>query len=201
MTERGRKRSFDKTEALEKAMRLFWNNGYVGTSLSDLTNALDINKPSLYAAFGNKEQLFGAAFNHYMEHYGSPLMQHLREPANQALSKRLENYFLALIQNNFNEALPKGCFIVNSCCESGGTNIVKKAPTSIQDLGADGEKALQNIFLLEEKNNQLPNHINSKEMTAFVLSLMYGLSVMARRGKSHQELHSIVKTTMKTLFI
>jgi AcrR family transcriptional regulator len=61
----GRRRSFDEAQALETAMRVFWRRGYQGTSLSDLTAALGINKPSLYAAFGNKEQLFARALAHY----------------------------------------------------------------------------------------------------------------------------------------
>lgn len=200
MTSVGRKRSFDKDEALDKAMRVFWDNGFAGTSLSDLTDALGINKPSLYAAFGNKEQLFDAALNHYIDHYGSPLMQHLKEELKQPLSQRLENYLLAVIEKNFNDGLPKGCFVVNSCCDSGGTNTVDNARSTRQDLGAGAEKALENIFLLEEQNGQLPKGINAAEMTAYVLSLMYGLSIMARRGKSRQALHAIAKTAIKTLF-
>lgn len=200
MTGAGRKRSFDKDEALDKAMRVFWNNGYAGTSLTDLTDALGINKPSLYAAFGNKEQLFNAALNHYIEHYGSPLMQYLKEDAKQPLSQRLENYFLAAIEKNFNNELPKGCFIVNSCCESGGTNMLENASSPTQDVGACSEKALENIFLLEDQNGQLPKNLKATEMTAYVLTVMYGLSIMGRRGKSRQELHSIIKTAIKTLF-
>lgn len=200
MTSVGRKRSFDKDEALDKAMRVFWDNGFAGTSLSDLTDALGINKPSLYAAFGNKEQLFDAALNHYIDHYGSPLMQHLKEELKKPLSERLENYFSAVIEKNFNDGLPKGCFVVNSCCDAGGTNKVDNASSTRQDLGAGAEKALENIFLLEEQNGQLPKGINAAEMTAYVLSLMYGLSIMARRGKSRQALHAIAKTAIKTLF-
>lgn len=200
MTSVGRKRSFDIDEALDKAMRVFWNNGYAGTSLSDLTDALGINKPSLYAAFGNKEQLFNAALNHYINHYGSPLMQHLKEDTKQPLALRLENYFLAAIEKNFIGELPKGCFIVNSCCESGGTGMADNASSPAQDLGADAEKALENIFLLEDQNGQLPKKLNAAEMTAYVLTVLYGLSIMGKRGKSRQELHSIIKTTIKTLF-
>ncbi len=77
----GRKRTFDEEQALEAAMRVFWQKGYVGTSLSDLTAALGINKPSLYAAFGNKEQLFASALARYGSRYGLPHAEHLLEPS------------------------------------------------------------------------------------------------------------------------
>ena len=65
----GRHRSFDKNNTLEKAMRVFWQNGYPGTSLTDLTTAMGINKSSLYAAFGNKEKLFNQAIEFYLNKY------------------------------------------------------------------------------------------------------------------------------------
>ena len=74
----GRQREFDKQVALDAAMNVFWLNGYTGTSLSDLTDAMGINKPSLYAAFGNKEALFVRALNHYIDKHGSPHLEALR---------------------------------------------------------------------------------------------------------------------------
>src|SRR5258707_2768607 len=67
LTQRGRPRAFDPDAALERAMHVFWAKGYEGASLSDLTRAMRINRPSLYAAFGNKEQLFGKVLDRYMD--------------------------------------------------------------------------------------------------------------------------------------
>lgn len=90
ITKAGRKRSFDKQQALDKAMRLFWANGFSGTSISALAAILGINKPSLYAAFGNKEQLFKASLDHYAECYGEPSVLKLHEPDTDSLEERLE---------------------------------------------------------------------------------------------------------------
>jgi len=65
MTARGRPRNFDKDAALERAMELFWIKGYEGASMTDLTSAMGIASPSLYAAFGSKEELFRRAVQHY----------------------------------------------------------------------------------------------------------------------------------------
>lgn len=199
MTTVGRKRNFDKGEALDKAMRLFWDNGYEGTSLSNLTSALGINKPSLYAAFGNKEQLFSEAISHYIDHYGAPLMQHLKEPAELPLAQRLENYLFAVIEFNCTEGSPKGCFLVNSCCVSGATSSSDQNEPAKQDYGLAAEEALGSIFLAAQQNGQLPKKQNAKEIAAYVLSLMYGLSVMARRGKTREELHAIARTALNTM--
>ncbi len=199
MTSVGRKRNFDEDEALDKVMRVFWDSGYEGTSISDLTSTLGINKPSLYAAFGNKEQLFSSAIKHYINRYGSPLMKHLQEPTDLPLAQRLKNYLFAVIALNCTDSTPKGCFLVNSCCESNGKGNFANDAATQHDYGLVAEKALGSIFLAAQQNNQLPKTLPAKEMTAYIQSLTYGLSVMARRGKSREELHAIANTALKTL--
>src|SRR5262245_63600804 len=76
----GRPRAFDRDQALERALDVFWRKGYEGASLSDLTEAMGINPPSLYAAFGNKEELFGEALNRYMERHAEVLREVLARP-------------------------------------------------------------------------------------------------------------------------
>jgi AcrR family transcriptional regulator len=65
----GRPREFDTTAALDAAMRVFWEKGYEGATLTDLTNAMRINRSSMWAAFGNKEELFKQAFGRYIDTY------------------------------------------------------------------------------------------------------------------------------------
>lgn len=199
MTTVGRKRSFDKEEVLDKAMRVFWDNGFAGTSMSDLTEAIGINKPSLYATFGNKEQLFNAVMAHYINIYGAPSMKHLTEPADLPLLKRLENYMFAIVATITAEASPKGCFVVKSCCESGGLSLPEDTTASLVAISEDMEQILEEFLLNEQLKGQLSKAHEAKDIAAYLLSLLYGLSVMARRGKSAEALQSIVKTTLKTL--
>ena len=195
----GRKRNFNKDEALDKAMRVFWDNGFTGTSLADLTDALGINKPSLYAAFGNKEQLFQAAMDHYIQHYGSPLLKHLSQPEDLPLLQRLENYLFAMVELNCSEDAPKGCFVVRSCCESGGAGMPDDISSTMQDISYSVEQFLCDVLQSEQQKGQLRTDLDAKEMAAYILSVMYGLSVMARRGKSCDELKAIVRAAIKTM--
>src|SRR5438093_7941762 len=86
---RGRPRAFDCDQALDRALQLFWQKGYEGTSLSDLTEAMGINRPSLYAAFGNKEALFRKALDRYAHGPASYVREALNEPTARAVVERL----------------------------------------------------------------------------------------------------------------
>src|ERR1700722_8214731 len=86
----GRPREFDVDEALDQAMEVFWRKGFEGTSIPDLTEAMGINRPSLYAAFGNKESLFGKVLDRYSEKSGTFMREALSEPtARQVVEKML----------------------------------------------------------------------------------------------------------------
>ncbi|VAW47613.1 Transcriptional regulator, AcrR family, partial [hydrothermal vent metagenome] len=106
----GRQRSFDKQQALENAMRVFWQKGYIGASLMDLTESMGINKPSMYAAFGNKEQLFIQATQNYLENYASGHAIHL-EHQEFRLVLRLKNYLMSAVASQCGKDGPKGCFL------------------------------------------------------------------------------------------
>lgn len=200
MTTPGRKRAFDKTKALEKAMRLFWHHGYAGTSLSDLTETLGINKPSLYAAFGNKEQLFNAALDHYVHTYGSLPLKKMREPANLSFRQRLENYFFAVIENNTHDALPEGCFVVKCHCDAGGNNLPKEAEDALHAVSNSTEKVMAELLLNEQQKGQLAASHDIEALTNFIMSQVYGISVLARRGKSRETLQTIARTALSTIF-
>src|SRR5450755_342863 len=85
----GRPREFDIEEALDRALRVFWRKGYEGASLPDLTAAMGINRPSLYAAFGNKEELFRKALDRYTEGTGSVWREALSRPSARAAAEAL----------------------------------------------------------------------------------------------------------------
>jgi AcrR family transcriptional regulator len=195
----GRKRSFSKEEALDKAMRVFWENGYAGTSLAQLTSALDINKPSLYAAFGNKEQLFTTAMEHYMDRYAAAPMQALIQTTDLPLKQRLSAYLLGIIDVICDCDSPKGCMYVKSSCESGSAAVPCEITNNLQDMGLASEMALASLLEAEQRKGQLPADMQVNETTAYLLSVTYGLSVLARRGKTKEELAKVADLAVSTL--
>jgi AcrR family transcriptional regulator len=195
----GRKRAFDKAEALETAMRVFWDKGFNGTSLTDLTSALGVNKPSLYAAFGNKEQLFAAALEHYMAQYGAPLLQRLAKPMDAPLSERVRAYLFGILDLVSDSGTPKGCLFVRSSCESGSAAVPEQISAMLQDMGLDSERNLTDLLKAEQQRGQLPPGAHPEAIAGYLLSVMYGLSVLARRGKPREELNAIVDTAVRML--
>src|ERR1700692_2905896 len=112
----GRPRCFDLDKALDAAMQVFWRNGYEGASLSALTQAMGINRPSLYAAFGNKEALFRKALDRYVEEWGNYVVRALSEPtARRAVERLLRGTAKSLTER----CHPTGCLMVQAALSCG----------------------------------------------------------------------------------
>ncbi|GAA0410365.1 TetR/AcrR family transcriptional regulator [Cocleimonas flava] len=195
----GRKRTFDKDEALDKAMRVFWKNGYSGTSLSDLTTELGINKPSLYAAFGNKEKLFEAALERYLSEYASPLSQTLSEGEAIPVKDALRAYIYKIIEIQAGDENPGGCFFVKSHCESGGVGFPDDMSALMEKKQAMHEEMISNFLQQKIAEGQFTEEANLKEITGYLMAVIYGLSVHARTGKSKQELQEIANFSLNML--
>src|SRR5713101_1510173 len=112
----GRTRQFDVDEALDRALEVFWARGYEGATLPELTRAMGINRPSLYAAFGNKEQLFRKALDRYAEGPGACLREALHQPTARAV---VEKMFRGVIDMVTNPRTPAGCFMVQGALACG----------------------------------------------------------------------------------
>ena len=112
----GRPRAFNLDRALERALGLFWEKGYEGTSLSDLTKAIGINRPSLYAAFGNKEALFRKALDRYVEKTVAFVLDAINEPTARRFAERLLHSAADMVTNPHN---PPGCLTVRGGLASG----------------------------------------------------------------------------------
>lgn len=188
----GRQREFDKQVALDAAMEVFWSNGYSGTSLSDLTNAMGINKPSLYAAFGNKEALCISALNQYVSKYGSPHMAELNAP-NKTLRSRLAAYLHSIARMVSDSTLPGGCFVAATTNEAGGDCLpagVSQAVTKINQLT---RKTLIDFFRQEASAGTLRNAGSPEVLADYILVMQYGLAVMARSGAHKKVLDHVIE--------
>lgn len=184
----GRKRSFDKDQALETAMKVFWKNGFAGTSVSELSEALGINKPSLYAAFGNKEQLFLSALAHYGSHYGLPHGEKLLAPEGVSLRKRVRAYLLSIAEMISNPALPGGCLVVLTTCEAGSHPLPADAVRTITGINAGTRRMLTEFFAGEQERGNLPGDAKPVALATYLMTVFFGMAVMARNGFSMDEL-------------
>lgn len=188
----GRHRTFDKDIALDQAMEVFWSNGYPGTSLSDLTSAMGINKPSLYAAFGNKEKLYKSALERYVQQHGVIHAKHLFS-ADKCLSERIRCYLTSIAKMVTNPKLPGGCFVCISTCEVGGACIPDDALQAIFKINEVTKSSLTEFFNNEMSAGNIACEGSPEIMANYMLSLQFGLSVMARNGAKFEELNDIIK--------
>jgi AcrR family transcriptional regulator len=195
----GRKRSFCKEQALDKAMHVFWENGYAGTSVAHLTSALGINKPSLYAAFGNKEQLYATAMEHYMDEYTEHILDRLANPPDAPLKERLKSYLLGIIDVICDHESPKGCMFVKSSCESDSIAVPDEISSSLKDMGLASEMAISELLEAEKLRGQLPEDTQVQVITGYLLSVTYGMTVLAGRGQTKEELKAVAEMAVNLL--
>lgn len=195
----GRKRSFNREQALDKAMRLFWKSGYMGTSLSELTKELGINKPSLYAAFGNKEQLFKSTLSHYQEKYTAPRYAILTESRADPLSIRLETFLRSIAEVVSDPKLPTGCLYVNSSCESGAKEMPRGILEALHTIKGDTMRYFIDVFKEEQALRNLPNELDVVKISTYLMAVLYGMGVLAKNGSALKELEPMIKMTVDSL--
>jgi len=188
---RGRPREFCVENALATALRLFWSKGYEGTSLSDLTEAMGITRPSLYAAFGNKEQLFRQALDLYEREKMAYVGQALEQPTARAVAKWLLEGALATISG---ECEPRGCLgvISSTACGSEAECIreeVLKRSRVVHEACVDRmQRAID--------EGDFTGPANAEAITKYLMAVLQGMSVQAGAGSTRQELEGVVETTL-----
>ena len=188
---KGRPREFCVEEALASALRVFWSRGYEGASMAELTAEMGITKPSLYAAFGNKEALFHKALDLYEREKLAYMRSALDAPTARGVAEKLLRGALEIQMSNCD---PKGCLgvISMSACgieaESIKAEVVKRRSSSEAALIARFEKA--------RAEGDLPETIEPVALVRYLTALLQGLSVQAGSGATCQELGQLVETSL-----
>ncbi len=180
----GRRKAFDPQTALDAAMETFWLKGYDGTSLDDLTTAMGINRPSLYATFGCKKQLFERALDRYAATIGGAAMRAFLGEPDIENAVRLFLQEAAMLQTR--EGGAKGCFIANCAQIVGSPN-----PCLQARLGENGQKTfgLVETRFREEKNaGNLPASFDPAARAGVLLDFMQAQAVRARSGEGREAL-------------
>ena len=190
--QRGRPLAFNQDEALDKALNVFWSRGYEGASMAELTEALGINKPSIYAAFGNKEALFRKALARYTASPAAFVGEAMKEPtARQAVEKML----MQAVDFFCDKSTPNGCMIVQGALTCGQSSyIIQKELIAYR---GHFERSLTKRFELAELQGDLPQHVNTKQLAKYIATFHQVMSVQATSGATREELLAIVEMALK----
>jgi AcrR family transcriptional regulator len=188
----GRPRAFDTDEALDRALEVFWRKGYAGASLSDLTEAMGINPPSLYAAFGNKEALFRKALDRYEQGPARYISEALEAPTARVVFERLLRGAADLQTGARN---PKGCLIVQgalACSET--ANPIRE---ELMARRASGLAAIRQRFKRAKAEGELPAGVDPSDLARYVATVVEGMAVQAASGAGRRDLQRVVDVALR----
>ena len=190
---RGRPRAFNRTAALEVATRLFWLRGYEATSISDLTEAMGIGSPSLYAAFGSKDALYAEAVRFYVDTYEGLVWDKFKAAATarQAIQGYLLDSASALTGTPLGN--PPGCMVALSSVGSEGHRDLGELVRS-ERAGAFSRLKARLEQAIEQ--GEIPA-VEVGSLARFVQGVQYGMSILARDGVSCAELSAAAEIAMK----
>lgn len=187
----GRQRAFDTEQALSEALHLFWRKGYKGTSLTELTLAMGINKPSMYAAFGNKEALFIRSLEHYCLVYAKPHLAKLNE-TDKSPTQRVQAYLISVAQMLCANDNPGGCFISLCTNEAAAQTMPEQAQDKVKSAALHTREYLQQVFSDLVARGELAETQDTAALTHYLLTLIHGFASMAKTGTTLDELTAVI---------
>jgi AcrR family transcriptional regulator len=195
-TKLGRPAAFDKEAALDKAMRLFWERGYEGTSMADLTHAMELHPSSIYAAFGDKQALFALAARRYADVPAQYMTRALEQPT-------LRSFLLAAFDNTVEflgaDGHPSSCFTLTGALSCGAGT--EPAKVLMREMRLQNEAAIKARLLKARKAGELAKEENVDDYTRYLSSLLSGLAVQAANGSTRAELRRTSEIALRQLGI
>ena len=191
---RGRPREFDEGEALDRAMKVFWRKGYEGASLDDLTEAMGIGRPSMYAAFGNKEALFRRVVDRYMAGPAAFFREAMALPEAREVVRALLDGVIDALTKPGN---PRGCLLVQ-----GGLACGAEAESVRKELvrrRAAGDELLRERLDRAVAERDLPRGTDAAALSQFIAAVTRGMAVQAAGGAGRAELRAVADMAMRAL--
>jgi AcrR family transcriptional regulator len=189
----GRHREFDLDTALDAAMAAFWRKGYEGTTYVDLTAATGVERPALYAAFGNKETLFLRALERYDAHYWSYISEALELPTSRDVAAHV---LYGSIELNTRYPDRTGCLGIN-----GGIAVSDDAEPVRQaliDARASGEMRLRERFEFAKQEGDLPETAEPAELATYLMAVVHGIAIQAKAGFRREALQGVARQALAT---
>ncbi len=188
---KGRPREFCTDQALASALRVFWSKGYEGASMADLTEAMGITKPSLYAAFGNKEALFHKA----LDLYEQEKLEYTRVALDQPTARAVAEYFMrGALESQTSNCDPKGCLgVIHSMACGAEAESIK---ADVIARRASSQAALVERFERAKSDGDLPAHVDVAGLTSYLYALLQGMAVQAGSGATRADLERLIDTSL-----
>ncbi len=188
----GRPRSFDQAIAVDRAMRVFWERGFEGASLSELTRAMGIKPASLYGAFGNKQELFRKALEHYLATEVSFVQEILNEStAFKVAHQLLRQSALFLTRLGF----PRGCMTIQTSLAI--TNEGAQIHKELVELRVSSQKKLRDRFSRAKREGDLPDDARPDSLARFVVAIYQGMTIQSVNGATRKDLLDLAETSLK----
>ncbi|PER28008.1 TetR family transcriptional regulator [Bacillus cereus] len=171
-----RLREFDEEKALDAAMQLFWEKGYAATSLSELTAKMEIQKPSLYSAFGDKEGLFEAALRRYTNLHAANIRTKLQNE--QSVKEAIRTFFENMVEEEYKKEFSKGCFCINTMVELAPHN--EKFEVLTREHQMYLTVIFQELITKGIQSGELQNDLNAKALAQTLVTSLIGLTVLMK---------------------
>lgn len=187
----GRHREFNIDDALDAAVKVFWEKGYEGTSYEDLTQATGVKRPGLYATFGNKESLFRKVVERYNQQYLGHMSEALAEPTSRKMAERI---LYGTVSVATCDQICRGCLGVNgalACSED-----AEPVREMLIQFRALGQKVIRERLVQFQELGDLPTSVDCDVLAGWLMTQNAGISVQAKAGFSEQQLNAVVKLSL-----
>jgi AcrR family transcriptional regulator len=191
---RGRPRCFDLEEALDCSLLLFWEKGFQNTSLDEIAEAVGVKKPSLYAAFGDKEMLFRKVLQRYSSKLSEPV-QALDRYSN--IREAIDAFIELGIAGGCSQGHPRGCLLASAFADS--TLLPPNLAKEIKALVNQADQALARRLKKAVRDGQLPADFDVKGTAKFFITLMHGVALRVRAGESRADLRRTKNAALRCL--
>ncbi|MBR0735799.1 TetR/AcrR family transcriptional regulator [Bradyrhizobium liaoningense] len=190
----GRPREFDAETALDQAMEVFWRHGYEGATIAQLTEAMGINPPSLYACFGNKEGLLKAALDRYTKLRGVWMDEVVAAPTARAVAERM---LMGIAEKQTDPANPPGCLLVQGgiACGTGSESV----PFELAARRAQNEDQLRDRFVRAKAEGDLKPTSDPAALARYVSAVSVGMGVMASSGSDREALRQVASVAVQAV--
>lgn len=190
----GRPREFDAETALDQAMEVFWRHGYEGATIAQLTEAMGINPPSLYACFGNKEGLLKAALDRYTKLRNVWMDEVVAAPAAREVAERM---LMGIAEKQTDPANPPGCLLVQGgiACGTGSENV----PFELAARRAENEDQLRERFVRAKAEGDLKDTADPAALARYVSAVSVGMGVMASSGADREALRQVASVAVQAV--